>query len=230
MGEVLFAFLQNASNLLTFLSGEVPLSTRIQKSKPLIRKQPTQARSKATVGAIVEAAARILGDQGWAGFTTNKVAEAAGVSIGSYYQYFPDKYSLIEGILDRHFDDCHLVMKTALEGEKSLSRFVEELIDGIIAIHSVNSGLHSVLLDEAPRSETFRDPHSAFEREYLGYFRTAVAKYRTSKGTASDRTMGMIVSDAIDGVVHNAVRRGTLHTAEVRNELVRMITSYMGLR
>ncbi len=56
-----------------------------------MRKQPSQARSKATVDAIVEAAARILGDQGWAGFTTNKVAEAAGVSIGSYYQYFPDK-------------------------------------------------------------------------------------------------------------------------------------------
>jgi AcrR family transcriptional regulator len=193
----------------------------------LIRKQPTQARSKATVGAIVEAAARILSDQGWAGFTTNKVAEAAGVSIGSYYQYFPDKYSLIEAILDRHFDDCRLVMKNALAGEKPLSLFVEELIDGIIAIHSVNAGLHRVLLDEAPRSETFRDPRSAFEREYLGYFRTAVAKYRTSEGTASDRTVGMIVSDAIDGVVHNAVRRGTLHTVEVRNELVRMITSYM---
>ena len=203
------------------------MSTRIQKSKPLMRKQPTQARSKATVVAIVEAAARILSDQGWAGFTTNKVAEAAGVSIGSYYQYFPDKHSLVEAILDRHFDDCRWVMKNALEGEKSLSLFVEELIDGIIAIHSVNSGLHRVLLDEAPRSETFRDPHSAFEREYLGYFRAAVAKYLRSEGAASDRTVGMIVSDAIDGVVHNAARRGTLQTVKVRNELVRMITSYM---
>jgi AcrR family transcriptional regulator len=227
MGEVPFAFLQNASNLLTFLSGEAPLSTRIQKSKPLMRKQPTQARSKATVVTIVEAAARILSDQGWAGFTTNKVAEAAGVSIGSYYQYFPDKHSLIEAILDRHFDDCRLVMKNALEGKKPLSRFVEELIGGIIAIHSVNSGLHRVLLDEAPRSETFRDPHSAFEKEYLGYFCAAVAKYRTSKGIALDRTVGAIVSDAIDGVVHNAARRGTLQTVEVRNELVQMITSYM---
>jgi AcrR family transcriptional regulator len=63
----------------------------MEKRRPSMRKQPSQARSKATVDAIVEAAARILGDQGWAGFTTNKVAEAAGVSIGSYYQYFPDK-------------------------------------------------------------------------------------------------------------------------------------------
>jgi AcrR family transcriptional regulator len=227
MGEASFAFLQNVSSFLTFLSGEAPVSTRIQKSKPLMRKQPTQTRSKATVGAIVEAATRILSDHGWAGFTTNKVAEAAGVSIGSYYQYFPDKHSLIEAILDRHFDDCRSVMKNALEGRKPLSRFVNELIDGIIAIHSVNPSLHKVLLDEAPRSETFRDPHSAFEKEYLGYFCAAAAKYRTSKGIASDRTVGTIVSDAVDGVVHNAARRGTLQTVEVRNELVRMITSYM---
>jgi AcrR family transcriptional regulator len=186
-----------------------------------------QARSRATVAAIVEAATRILGDQGWAGFTTNKVAEAAGVSIGSYYQYFPDKHSLIDAILDRHFDDCRLVLTQALAGEKPLSCFAEELIDGIIAIDSVNAGLHRVLLDEAPRSETFRDPHSAFEKEYLGYFRAAIAKYRTSKGTVPDRILGMIVSDTIDGVVHNAARRGTLQTLDVRNELVRLITSYM---
>lgn len=203
------------------------MSTRIQKTKPSMRKRPMQARSKATVGAIVEAATRILSEQGWAGFTTNKVAEAAGVSIGSYYQYFPDKHSLIEAILDRHFDDCRMAIKQALEGEKNLPQFVEELIDGIISIHSINAGLHRVLLDEAPRSESFRDPHSAFEKEYLGYFRAAIAKYRTSKGTASDRTLGMIVSDAIDGVVHNAARRGTLQTVDVRNELVQMITSYM---
>ena len=57
------------------------MSTRIEKTKRLMRKQPGQARSRATVEAIVQAAARILGDQSWAGFTTNKVADTAGVSI-----------------------------------------------------------------------------------------------------------------------------------------------------
>lgn len=203
------------------------MSTRIRKSPHLMRKQPVQARSKATVNAIVEAAARVLSDQGWAGFTTNKVAEAAGVSIGSYYQYFPDKNSLIDAILERHFQDCRSVMKRALAGDKPLSQFVAELIDGIIAIHSLNTGLHRVLLDEAPRSEAFRDPHSAFEKEYLGYFRAAAAKYRMGKAGAPDRIIGMIASDAVDGIVHNAARRGTLQTAEVRNELVRMVGLYL---
>lgn len=203
------------------------MSTRIQKSAPAMRKRPMQARSKATVGAIVEAAARVLSDQGWAGFTTNKVAEAAGVSIGSYYQYFPDKHSLIDAILERHFEDCRQILKKVLAGEKPLPQFVASLIDGIIAIHSSNAGLHRALLDEAPRPEKFRDPHSAFEKEYLGYFVAAAAKYRATRKAAADRTTGMIISDAIDGVVHNAARRGTLQTAEVRNELVRLITAYM---
>ena len=56
------------------------MSTRIAKSKSLMRKAPSQSRSRATVGAIVEAATRILAAQGWAAFTTNKVAEAAGVT------------------------------------------------------------------------------------------------------------------------------------------------------
>lgn len=60
-----------------------------------MRKEPRQARSRATVEIIVRAGARVLGDRGWAGFTTNQVAEVAGVSIGSLYQYFPDKLALM---------------------------------------------------------------------------------------------------------------------------------------
>jgi len=51
-----------------------------------------------------EAVAHILDGQGWAGFTTNAVADAAGVSIGSLYQYFPNKLALVEAILRRGFD------------------------------------------------------------------------------------------------------------------------------
>jgi AcrR family transcriptional regulator len=162
------------SNVLIFLLAEAELSTRMEKPGPLMRKQPAQARSRATVDAVVEAAARILGGQGWGGFTTNKVAAAAGVSIGSYYQYFPDKHSLIDAIRERHLAECLATVRAALDGDKPAKRFVEELVDGIIALHGVNPGLHRVLLDEAPSSQRYRDPDSAFEREYLGYFRAAV--------------------------------------------------------
>ena len=62
------------------------MSTRIKKPGSPMRKEPSQARSRATVEAIIEAGARVLGDHGWAGFTTNAVAVVAGISIGSLYQ------------------------------------------------------------------------------------------------------------------------------------------------
>ena len=65
------------------------------------RKMPVQKRSAETVAAIVEAAARILERNGFEGFNTNAVAEKAGVSIGSLYQYFPGKNALLRAIIER---------------------------------------------------------------------------------------------------------------------------------
>ena len=65
------------------------------------RKQARQARARATQEAIVEAAARILEEDGLSALTTNRIAERAGVSIGSLYQYFPDKQSVIAHLLRR---------------------------------------------------------------------------------------------------------------------------------
>jgi AcrR family transcriptional regulator len=71
------------------------------KSRSAPRKAPRQARSLATVSAIIEAAARILEERGHEGFSTNAVAEKAGVSVGSLYQYFPRKDALIGALILR---------------------------------------------------------------------------------------------------------------------------------
>ncbi|MCZ1179646.1 TetR/AcrR family transcriptional regulator [Acinetobacter pittii] len=73
----------------------------MSETLPDPRKRPRQARSVATFEAILEAAARILESLGFAGFNTNVVAELAGVSIGSLYQYFPSKEALIVELIRR---------------------------------------------------------------------------------------------------------------------------------
>jgi AcrR family transcriptional regulator len=70
-----------------------------QRARP--RKQPRQARAQHTVHAIIEASARILEEQGHGGFTTNAVAELAGASIGTFYQYFPNKDALLGALIAR---------------------------------------------------------------------------------------------------------------------------------
>jgi AcrR family transcriptional regulator len=65
------------------------------------RKRPVQRRSAATVDAIVEAAARLLESAGFDGYTTNAIAARAGVSVGSLYQYFPNRDALTAALIER---------------------------------------------------------------------------------------------------------------------------------
>ena len=78
------------------------------------RKRPRQARSKATVDTILEATARVLVKHGFDGLTTNAVATAAGVSIGSLYQYFPNKEALVAALIDRHIEQMNATMLAEL--------------------------------------------------------------------------------------------------------------------
>lgn len=195
-----------------------------------MRKEPRQARSRATVEAVVEAGARILSEQGWGGFSTNKVADAAGVSIGSLYQYFPDKLSLVDAIRRRHIDDSLDAVRHALAGTQSFAEFVDTLVANLIAAHSIHPGLHRVLLDEAPGLEAYRDQNSEIEAQYLALFTQAATIYGSQDKDTPASTVGLVISDAIDGVIHNAARRGRLHEPALRGELVRLICSYLADR
>ncbi|WP_342781718.1 TetR/AcrR family transcriptional regulator [Rhizobium glycinendophyticum] len=204
------------------------MSTRIAKRRSMMRKEPRQARSRATVETIVEAGARILSNEGWAGFTTNRVAELAGVSIGSLYQYFPDKLTLVDAIRSQHLDDSMAAMRSLPAGEITPADFAVRLVEAVVAAHSVHPGLHRVLLDEAPSSEEYRNPESKFEIEYLSYFANAIATHGNRSPNAADQIAGRVLSDAIDGVIHNAARRGAIHDQAMHKELVRLITLYLG--
>jgi AcrR family transcriptional regulator len=73
---------------------------------PGARKQPRQRRSRDTVGVILAAAARVIAERGYEAATTNHIAIRAGVSIGSLYQYFPNKASLAAALELQHLDDA----------------------------------------------------------------------------------------------------------------------------
>jgi AcrR family transcriptional regulator len=81
------------------------------------RKSPSQARSRETVKAILDAAARVLARDSLVGFNTNRVAETAGVSVGSLYQYFPSKDALCAALIER----AHADLRAAIEAVVSES-------------------------------------------------------------------------------------------------------------
>jgi AcrR family transcriptional regulator len=189
-----------------------------------MRKEPRQARSRATTDAMLDAAARILGDRGWTGLTTNAVAETAGVSIGSLYQYFPNKLALIEAVRRRHFDEVLAVLRAAADERMTRRQRVEALVDGMIAVHGRYPAAHRVLLEESPRGADSRGVHDRFEVECRkGY----EALFKANARTTTDVRIGaQVLAGAVAGAVHEAARQGTLGSPLVKQELMTLVHAY----
>ncbi len=115
----------------------------------IARKLPRQDRSRALVDAIVEAAARILVQQGRDALTTNAVALRAGVSIGSLYQYFPNREAILAAVAHDHLDAVHRrVAAVDLDDADCLADAVARIISGLFAAHRINPSLHLALARE----------------------------------------------------------------------------------
>jgi AcrR family transcriptional regulator len=82
------------------------------------RKEPRQARSKETVNVILEAGARILESEGLRGFNTNAISAKAGISVGSLYQYFPNKDAILLGLINRFEAAAHEAILEAIRSGK----------------------------------------------------------------------------------------------------------------
>ena len=121
------------------------------------RKKPLQGRSRETVGFVLEAAAQLFGELGYEGTTTNRVAERAGVSIGSVYQYFPNKEALLLALAERHLDEARDYGTAALrrlrEQEPTPEQFIRGFLGSVVDFHAGEKSLHDLFFEEAPRTE-----------------------------------------------------------------------------
>ena len=190
-----------------------------------MRKQPRQGRSRATTDAILDAAAHILGKRGWAGLTTNAAAEVAGVSIGSLYQYFPNKLALVEAVRQRHFDEVLTVLRTASSLELARARRIETLVDGMIAIHSRYPAAHRVLLEESPRGEDAQPTHDHFQMKCRAAYEVFVEV--NARGERDIRIVAQVLAGALAGAVHDAARNGNLTSPAVRMQILQLVRSYL---
>src|ERR1700723_2508993 len=112
--------------------------TRRPRTTP--RKKPRQERSHATVEVILSATARVLCSTGYDRASTNRIALAAGVSIGSLYQYFPSKEALVASLVERHTDQMMSVLKGKLAevAMAPLPVAVRTLVDAMFDAHAVD--------------------------------------------------------------------------------------------
>ena len=117
------------------------------------RKLPTQARSRALVDALLQATARILVEGGWDALTTNRVAREAGVSVGSLYQYFPDKEALVTGLVEGWADamTARLMALGSALADAPMHEAIAALVEGTLAVVRDDATLHRSVLLQLPR-------------------------------------------------------------------------------
>ncbi len=139
-------------------SPPVPPATSERENRLKPRKKPVQGRSRVTVDAILEAAARLFVRDGYPNTTTNRIAELAGVSVGSLYEYFPNKASILLALLQRQVQATFALMQerlTAVRGA-SLDTLVRTIARTVIEAHYKELDLNRILIASMTRVSQWR--------------------------------------------------------------------------
>jgi AcrR family transcriptional regulator len=203
--------------------------------RPLVkpRKAASQERSRATVDALVEATARILVKEGFDKASTNRIAEVAGVSVGSLYQYFPGKEALVVAVIERHQQE---IMQT-VRGELAdvLAQPVEQAVRKLVAVavkaHRVNPRLHRVLAEQIPRVGKL-EKLEGFNRENYTLFRTYLESHRDELRVDDLELASFVCVTTIEALTHNAVLHHSRMLSDEKmealiDETARLVTGYL---
>ena len=212
----------------------MPSATR----RLLPSKLPRQRRSRATRARLLEAAARVFAERGYAGGTTNHIAAEAGLSVGSLYQYFPNKDAMLAELMRAHVAEGadRITERLAAAGSPAAPRHgglaarLRPFVDAAIDNHRDSPRLHQVLFEEAPRPpEVLAELHELEDAavavvagllradrdvcvpdvELAAWFTVATIESLTHRYIGSHATRGVLDLDAFG------------------DELVRMLAAYL---
>lgn len=194
------------------------------------RKAPRQSRSAATVGAILDATARILVERGYVATSTNAVAERAGVSVGSLYQYFPNKDALIAALHARHVDQMKAVMTAALDRAMhiGLAEGLAALIEGAVEAHRVDADLHRVL-DQQLGGLDVVDARDSFDAVLEDRVVALLTKHRAGLAVGDLRLAAFMLNHSTHALIHTIVvtRPRGVSLKAATAEIVRMMQAYL---
>lgn len=170
------------------------------------RKTATQARSRNTVDVLIEATARILVTDGFDKASTNRIAEVAGVSVGSLYQYFPSKEALVAAVSERHQQQ---IMQTVRGGiaeapGEPLERAIHRIVAVAVKAHRVDPGLHCVLAEQIPRVGKLKQLES-FSRENYTFFRAYLERHRDELRVKDLDLAAFVCVTTVEALTHDAV-------------------------
>lgn len=193
------------------------------------RKLPQQERARATVEAILDATAQLLVEEGYHKTSTNKIAKRAGVSVGSLYQYFPNKEAVVAGVVEAFADD-----QMAFLGERllelqglPLEEAVHELVVALLEAKQLNPDLHQVLFEHLPpigQIDVLKD----WTDQAVGLVTLALDS-RDELEIENPQLSAFVLISACHGIIHTAVVNSPhlLADENFSREVAKLILGYV---
>jgi len=194
-----------------------------------VRRRPKQRRARQTVEAVLDAVIRLLKRGGSDAITTNRIAEVAGVSIGSLYQYFPDKRAIFTALHQRHIDQIDRMVQTKLveHAASSIEDLVRAMVEAMVDAHATDPELYELLMAEVPhRADGTRD----FAVRLHGAFLLAISSraHELKRRRDLDKVV-FVVTHMVEALSHGAVLRrpAGMSLKDAKEEAVRAILAYL---
>ena len=195
------------------------------------RKKPTQARAKATYAAILRAAESLLVEDGYHNLSTNRIAETADVSIGSLYQYFPNKEAVVAAVVDEFAERQFDLLADELQEmdlDADMETSIRQLIRSILIAKKQEPELSKVLFEELPpvgQTDVLHDwVHNACDIVRA----TLELKAEDVRPTNLDMAAYVLVT-ACHGIIHTTVvdRPELLETDQLAAETAELVLRYL---
>lgn len=201
------------------------------------RKQPRQRRAADTRARILDAARRVFEEHGYSHGTTNRIATVAGLSVGSLYQYFPNKDAILVELVDAHLDAGAEAVRVALDdvaGEARarrappLRRLIGAVATALVELHGRDRQLHRVLFEEAPRPPEQLARLRALEAELVDQV-AALLDGHPEVRVADVRLAARVVVDTVESLVHRIATDDASGIADdvLAAEIAGMVVAYL---
>jgi AcrR family transcriptional regulator len=209
------------------------LSREGRDGHEILRKRPRQERARATFDAVLDGAAEVITEHGYAAMTTNAVARRAGISIGSLYQYFPDKTAILVCLLERHIREMQPVIAESLEALAEPTRPLEdalrETVLRLVAAHDHHGPrLQQVLSEEVPHPPSIQRLRQKLEAGYVAEVARILSGHgelRQGQPEVVAQVFVVVVEAVTVWLAHGAP--GSVDRRAYAGEVARMLGAYL---
>ncbi|GAA4550755.1 TetR/AcrR family transcriptional regulator [Amycolatopsis samaneae] len=203
------------------------MSSGEQRLQP--RKKPRQVRSELMRQRILDAAARVFAEHGYAAGTTNRIAELARISVGSLYQYYPNKDAILLELVTRHMD-AGVAATERLEREElsgPLAEVIRVFVRATIDNHLDDPQLLQVMLEQAPRSPALRERVARHQKSRVAYAKDLLDRHPEVR-VADTETAARLIVSTVELVVHQLIAApDPVPIPRFETELTAMLTTYL---